>query len=82
MVIGVLDLFFAVCCIFYLPKTPLNVNEIADAINWIMDNQDKAKKMGENGRKAVEEKYNWEQEGCKLVGIYERLVREMGVRVK
>jgi hypothetical protein len=23
MGIGVLDLFFAVCCIFYLPKTPL-----------------------------------------------------------
>ncbi len=32
---------------------PLNVNEIADAIEWIMNNPDKAKKMGENGRRAV-----------------------------
>lgn len=53
---------------------PLNVNEIADAIEWIMNNPDKAKKMGENGRRAVEDNYNWEQEGKKLRGIYEVLL--------
>ena len=37
---------------------PLNVNEIADAINWIMDYPEQAKQMGENGRKVVKEKYN------------------------
>ena len=52
---------------------PLNVNEIANAINWIMDNPEQAKQMGENGRRAVEETYNWEQEGNKLLRIYEGL---------
>ncbi|HBQ25238.1 MAG TPA: glycosyl transferase [Syntrophomonas sp.] len=54
---------------------PLNVNEIANAINWIIDNPEQAKQMGENGRKAVEEKYNWEQEGIKLLRIYEELLQ-------
>lgn len=54
---------------------PSNVNEIADAINWIMDNPEQAKRMGENGRRAVEEKYNWEQEGYKLLKIYEGLLQ-------
>ncbi|MEN6328398.1 MAG: glycosyltransferase family 4 protein [Syntrophomonas sp.] len=53
---------------------PLNVKEIAQAINWIIDNPKQAKKMGENGRSAVEEKYNWEQEGAKLVEIYRKLL--------
>ncbi len=53
----------------------LNVNEIANAINWIIDNPGQAKQMGENGRKAVEEKYNWEQEGIKLLRIYEELLQ-------
>ena len=28
--------------------------------------------MGENGRRAVEEKYNWKNEGKKLLKIYEK----------
>jgi glycosyltransferase involved in cell wall biosynthesis len=52
---------------------PLNVNEIADAINWIMDYPEQAMRMGENGRKAVEEKYNWEEESKKLIALYDRL---------
>jgi len=54
---------------------PLNVNEIANAINWIMDNPEQSKQMGENGRKAVEEKYNWEQEEIKLLRKYEELLQ-------
>ncbi len=53
---------------------PLNVYEISNAINWIMDNPEQAKRMGENGRRAVEEKYNWEREGIKLLEIYEGLL--------
>lgn len=52
---------------------PLNVNEIANAINWVIDNPGQVKQMGENGRRAVEEIYNWEQEGYKLLKIYEGL---------
>jgi len=54
---------------------PFDVNEISNAINWIMDNPEQAKRMGENGRRAVEEKYNWEREGIKLFKIYEGLLQ-------
>ena len=54
---------------------PLDVNEIADAINYIMDNPEQTRQMGENGRRAIEEKYNWEKEGFKLLKIYEGLLK-------
>jgi len=31
--------------------------------------------MGENGRRAVVEKYNWEREGEKLIKLYEELLK-------
>jgi glycosyltransferase involved in cell wall biosynthesis len=52
---------------------PLNINEIADAINWIMANPEKSQKMGQNGRRLIEEKFNWEEQGSKLLKIYEEL---------
>lgn len=30
--------------------------------------------MGENGRRAVEEKFNWERESAKLLRLYGRLL--------
>lgn len=53
---------------------PLDIKEIAEAINWIMDNPKDARKMGEDGRKAVETIYNWENEKKKLVSLYKELV--------
>jgi len=53
---------------------PLDINQIADAIKWVMDNPEQAKWMGANGRRAVEEKYNWEREGSKLQKVYERIL--------
>lgn len=52
---------------------PLKPKEIADAIQWIIDHPEDAKRMGENGRRAVKEKYNWEYEGIKLLKVYENL---------
>jgi len=54
---------------------PLNVKEIASAITWIIEHPEQAKAMGENGRKAVEEKYNWEREGQKLIKLYRELLQ-------
>ncbi|MCS7232279.1 MAG: glycosyltransferase family 4 protein, partial [Elusimicrobiota bacterium] len=54
---------------------PLNPKEIANAIKYILDHPDEARKMGENGRKAVLEKYNWEKESEKLLLIYSSLLR-------
>ena len=52
---------------------PLNINEIANAIIWIIENPEQAELMGENGRRAVE-KYNWEQESNKLIHVYKELL--------
>ncbi|GAB7388785.1 glycosyltransferase family 4 protein [Bacillaceae bacterium] len=54
---------------------PLDTEEIANAIKWMADHPEEAEKMGKNGRKAVEEKYNWEFESKKLIGFYQELIR-------
>ena len=53
---------------------PENPKEIAGAIKYIFDNSQKAKIMGENARKAVEEKYNWKNEEEKLIKIYRKIL--------
>jgi hypothetical protein len=53
---------------------PLNPQAIAEAVQWLLENRDEAKRMGENGRKAVEEKYNWEAEAKKLRSLYRELL--------
>jgi glycosyltransferase involved in cell wall biosynthesis len=54
---------------------PLKPEEIARAITYLVNHHDLRKEMGENGRKAVLEKFNWEKESKKLIEIYEALVR-------
>ncbi|MDD5360372.1 MAG: glycosyltransferase family 4 protein [Sulfurovaceae bacterium] len=54
---------------------PLNPKEIADAIEYIMTHPIEAKIMGENGKKAVIEKYNWKLEEAKLFKVYEELIK-------
>ncbi|RPF54207.1 glycosyltransferase family 4 protein [Aquisalibacillus elongatus] len=52
---------------------PLNVNQVAEAIQWVTDNPTQAKQMGMNGREAIEKYYNWEQESEKLLDLYNNL---------
>jgi glycosyltransferase involved in cell wall biosynthesis len=52
---------------------PNNIDEIAKSIRYILDNPEEAKKMGENGRKAVVEKYNWGVQEKVLLGLYEKI---------
>lgn len=52
---------------------PTKPEAIASAIKWIMDHQDEARQMGQDGRRAIENKYNWELEEKKLVSLYEKL---------
>lgn len=49
---------------------PLEPKEIAAAIDWLTQNPEAAEQMGKNGRKAVEEKYNWQNEEEKLINLY------------
>ncbi|HET7627849.1 MAG TPA: glycosyltransferase family 4 protein [Bacillales bacterium] len=55
---------------------PLDPEAMAKAIWFFLDHPDEAARMGENGRRAIEEKYNWRPEGDKLVALYERLLQE------
>jgi len=52
---------------------PTKPKEIAKVIEYLIEHPNEAKKMGENGKKAVLEKYNWENESKKLLKIYEKL---------
>lgn len=52
---------------------PTNPELIAEEIRNMLSNPEDAKKMGENGRIAILEKYNWEIEKKKLFHLYETL---------
>lgn len=52
---------------------PTDPAKIANAILYLLEHPEEAKRMGENGRKAVEEKYNWERMEEKLFELYEGL---------
>jgi len=58
-----------------LTVDPLNPREIAQAVEYLIEHPDEARKMGENGRKAVVVKYNWETESKKLIDVYEDLLK-------
>lgn len=52
---------------------PYDIDAIANAINYLLDNPDIARQMGENGRRAVLEEYNWSVEEKKLLALYREL---------
>ncbi len=49
---------------------PLAPVEIANAIDYMISHRDEAKRMGDNGRRAVMDRYNWTAEMHKLVAFY------------
>lgn len=54
---------------------PLEPKEIADAIEYIITHPKEAELMGQNGKKAVLEKYNWGVEEKKLFNVYGELLK-------
>lgn len=52
---------------------PKDIGAITNAINFIISNDEEAKKMGDYGRAAVIEKYNWDTEKKKLIELYRQL---------
>ena len=59
------------CGICVDPKDPVS---IADAIVYLKNNSDIARKMGENGKKAVSETYSWKTEEHTLLELYEQIL--------
>lgn len=53
-----------------------NPDEIANAVTWLLDHPEEARRMGENGRKAVKEEFNWGVEEKKLLALYEEILND------
>jgi glycosyltransferase involved in cell wall biosynthesis len=52
-----------------------NPEALAEAITWLFDNPVQAEEMGKQGRRAVEEKYNWNTEKSRLIELYTSLLK-------
>jgi len=48
--------------------------ELAAAINDLLDDDDRARAMGERGRRAAVERYSWQTQADALTGLYARLL--------
>ena len=53
-----------------------NQEKIQEAITYLLSHRKEAEEMGRNGRKAVEERFNWGHEKVLLVKLYEKLSEE------
>ena len=55
---------------------PLDPEAIAGAIDYLVENPERAQEIGRNGRRAVQERYNWSLEERKLLSLYRRLIEK------
>ena len=53
---------------------PENSNEIARAIAYLVAHPEIAQQMGENGKKMVQNTYNWTAEEKRLVAFYQKVL--------
>ncbi len=59
---------------------PSKPEQIAQAMEYLIEHPQEAKEMGERGRKAVVHKYNWEKESEHLLQIYDQILNTEGER--
>ncbi|MCF6410132.1 glycosyltransferase family 4 protein [Pseudalkalibacillus salsuginis] len=52
---------------------PLDEEEISRAILELLDDPERCIRLGENGRRAVADKYNWKKESERLIQLYNNL---------
>ena len=57
---------------------PTDPNAIAEAIVYLLEHPDAARRMGENGRKAVLERYNWGEMEKRLLAMYRAIEGQLG----
>ncbi|WP_244987663.1 glycosyltransferase family 4 protein [Methanoculleus chikugoensis] len=57
---------------------PTDPDAIAEAITYLLEHPDAARRMGENGRKAVLERYNWGEMEKRLLGVYRAIEGQLG----
>jgi len=56
---------------------PLDAEQIAGAIQFIGEHSAEAERMGKNGRKAIEQTFNWDNEEKKLIKVYEQITQSL-----
>lgn len=61
------------CGIYVDPDKP---DELSKAIKWILDNPHEAQLMGDNGKNAVVQKYNWSVQAKELLSFYKVIYKE------
>lgn len=54
---------------------PMKPEEIAQAVDRLVNNPAEARQLGENGRRAVLDRYNWAVEEKKLFQLYEYILK-------
>jgi len=54
---------------------PLEPAAIAKAIDYLVENPKEAQRMGKNGRRAVEVRYNWDREEKKLLRFCDKILQ-------
>ena len=53
---------------------PRNQDEIVKAVKYLLSDPETAEKMGQNGRQAVKEKYNWETQERVMLEVYAKVL--------
>lgn len=61
------------CGICIPPEDP---DSLVSAIRYLLDHPEEARQMGKNGRRAVEEEFNWGVEEKKLLALYEDILND------
>lgn len=59
------------CGILVNPQDP---HAIAQAMQWILEHPAEAEEMGQRGREAARQYYNWDREADKLIALYQNLL--------
>jgi len=59
---------------------PMNPESIAEAIDYLATHPEEATRMGNNGKTAVQQRYNWKHEEKKLLTLYEVLTASGATR--
>lgn len=60
---------------------PLDPKKIAEAIDDLINDPEKARRMGENGERAVLSVYNWSIEEQKLFKLYDKQLSKAGLNI-
>lgn len=59
---------------------PQDPTAIAEAISWLRGHPAEARAMGQRGRQAVLDRYNWGSQARKLLALYDALLKDCGLR--